>query len=281
MSGPQRSLEQSSGLRTLASLAFARSARSSTLAIPDTNFELMPRFSRAQVRRWRAMLIGVPIAGLLFALLFPLVYALSVREERGPVYDLPSVPQSSYMVMVVDWGYHTAIVVEQPRDWALGPSGDEQAPFVEYAWGDRRFYMESDYRPHAVVAALVLPTESVLYVRGHSRPPSFDGARAVSVRSVDAGALHGLLVELERSFQRSGDGSRLAPHPVVRGFAGRFYPAYGRYMWTRDCNWWTVTRLHAGQLAGTARSIVFSGQVISRLHGFRAAAPLRPLGPQR
>jgi hypothetical protein len=180
--------------------------------------------------------------------------------------------------MVVDWGYHTAIIVEQPRGWALGPAGDEHAPFVEYAWGDRKFYMESDYRPQAVFATLVLPTESVLYLRGRPRPPPFDGARAVSVRSVDAGTLHSLLAELERSFQRNPDGSRQAPHPVVRGFAGRFYRAQGRYMWTRDCNWWTVTRLRAAQLAGTARGIVFSGQVMSRLDGFRATVPHPPLG---
>jgi hypothetical protein len=180
--------------------------------------------------------------------------------------------------MVVDWGYHTAIVIEQPPGAALGPPGDEHAAFLEYAWGDRKFYMESNFRPHSVFATLVLPTESVLYLRGRSRPPSFNGARAASLRRVDAETLHELLLELERSFKRGSDGRRLAPYPAVRGYAGRFYPAYGKYVWTRDCNWWTVTRLHSAQLAAGARGVVFSGQVLQRLDGFQGVDPRHPLG---
>ena len=223
-------------------------------------------------RLWRALLVGVPLAVVVFALGFPLLYALATSEQRGPIHGLPPVPPGSYSVIVADWGYHTAIVVEQPRDWALGPPGEERAPFLEYAWGDRRFYMESDYRPHAVFATLVLPTESVLYLDGRPRPPSLDGARAVFARRVDAAALHRLLLDLERSFQRGPSGDRLAPYAAATGVGGRFYPAYGRYLWTRDCNWWTVVRLNAAQLAGGASGVVFSGQVKSRLRDFVVAA---------
>jgi len=223
-------------------------------------------------RWWRVAVIGVPFAVVVFSLLFPLVYALTTREERGAAPELPAVPQGQYLVLVADWGYHTSIVVEQPRDWALGPPGQEHASFIEYAWGDKRFYMESDFRPQSVFATIVLPTESVLYLNGRPRPISVDGARAAFVRSVNADTLRLLLIELERSFRRGADGNRLAPYPVASGFAGRFYPAHGRYLWTRDCNWWTVTRLHAAQLGSDARGVVFSGQVMSRLHGFHVTA---------
>ena len=87
---------------------------------------------------------------------------------------------------VADWGYHTSIIVEQPRGWTLGPPGKERASFLEYSWGDKLFYMESDYRPHAVFATLVLPTPTVAYLDGWADPPDFRGARAVYARTIDA-----------------------------------------------------------------------------------------------
>src|ERR671938_18103 len=68
----------------------------------------------------------------------------------------------------------------------VGPAGREDAPFVEYAWGDRRFYMESNFWPHVVFATLFLPTESVAYVDGWPRAPGpSDGARSLSRADVD------------------------------------------------------------------------------------------------
>ncbi len=82
-----------------------------------------------------------------FATLFPVIYAVTAPEPRGPLLPLSLPPCAAYRVFVVDWGYHTAIIAEQPSGWALGPPGEERAPFLESAWGDRRFYLESNYRP--------------------------------------------------------------------------------------------------------------------------------------
>ena len=215
-----------------------------------------------RLARW--MLVGV----VAFTLLFPVIYAVAVPEQIGPPETLPNVPAGTYRVYVVDWGYHTAVVVPQPAGWTLGPPGDERAPLLEYAWGDRRFYMESNFWPHSVYATLILPTESVVYLDGRDSPPSFAGARAVYVRVVDAATLRALLGELERTFRRAPDGSRVPPYSNHAGYAGRFFPAYGRYVWTRNCNWWTVERLRSTGLAGSGAGIVFSGQVSGRLRGF-------------
>ena len=216
-----------------------------------------------------ARVAGAALAAiLLFALLFPLAYALVVPEERGAEVAVPVVPPGRYRVHVADWGYHTAIVLEQPPGWSMGPTGEERAPFLEYAWGDRRFFMESDYRPHAVFATVALPTASVLYLDGRPDPPSLEGARAVYSRTVDAPTLHRLIRELERTFRRTLDGARLAAHPAAPGYGGRFYPARGRYLWTRNCNWWTVKRLAAAAMAGDDAGVILSGQVAGRLREF-------------
>ena len=224
--------------------------------------------SRGRSRRWVRWVRWVLVGVVAFTLLFPVIYAITVPEQIGALEMLPNVPAGTYRVSVVDWGYHTAIVVPQPAGWTLGPPGEERVPLLEYAWGDRRFYMESNYWPQSVYATLILPTESVLYLDGRNSPPSFAGARAVYTRIVDAATLRALLGELEREFRHASDGSRVPPYSGHAGYAGRFFPAYGRYLWTRNCNWWTVERLRAAGLARSGAGVVFSGQVHGRLSGF-------------
>jgi hypothetical protein len=222
---------------------------------------------------WRRRARLALAAVLAFVAVYPPLYAALVPERRPPLPALPEPPAGTYRVFVADWGYHTAVVVEQPRGWRLGPPGAEAAPFLEYAWGDRRFYLESDYRPHALFATLFLPTEAVLYVEGRPDPPRLGGAQALFARTVDAPALRALLAELEGPAARTPDGARLSAHAPTPGYGGRFYPAHGAYLWARDCNWWVVARLAGARLAGAATGVVVTPQVPGRLRGFARVPP--------
>jgi hypothetical protein len=204
---------------------------------------------------------------------FPPLYAALVPDRLPPLPTLPEPPAGNYRVFVVDWGYHAAIVVEQPRGWRLGPPGAEGAPFLAYAWGDRRFYYESDYQPHSVFATLFLPTDAVLYLDAHPDPPRFGGAEDVYARTVDAGTVRTLLAALERTARRDTSGARLPALAPAPGYRGHFYPAHGRYLWTRNCNWWVVARLAEAGLASAPAGVVFTTQVPARLRGFTRARP--------
>ena len=85
---------------------------------------------------------------------------------------------------------------------SCAPPGAEAAPFVEYGWGDRKFYPKSDFRPLSVFATLVLPTEIVLYVEGRTALPRVGGAAAVAVRTVSASELTRLVTHIERYARR-------------------------------------------------------------------------------
>jgi hypothetical protein len=202
----------------------------------------------------------------------PLLHTVVMPEPRAPLVRLAEPPAGRYTVLVADWGHHTAIVVQQPPGWRLGPPGAEAAPFLEVAWGDRRYFHGGERSPQAVIAALFLPTDSVLFLAGHSDPPRLAGTVAVWERQVEAPTLRALLGALERSLQRGGDGERLAPLPPRPGQRGRFFPAHAAYLWSRNCNWWTVQRLREAGLASAPTGVVVAAQVPGRLRGFRPVA---------
>lgn len=222
---------------------------------------------RHVVTRSLAILMGIGIG-------FPMLYALFVPEHRLEAEPFALPHTGTYRVFVVDWGYHTSLVVEQPSGWQLGPAGEEAAPFLEYAWGERSFYYASDYRIHKVVATLFAPTASVLYLDGHPDPPHLSGADAVLQATVDASTIQKLLHALEHSIQRTAGGNRLASLPLVTGYGGRFYPAHGHYLWTRNCNWWTIARLTDVGLSARPMGVVLPSQVLRHAHGFAKIDPL-------
>jgi len=236
----------------------------------------MTRVARP-LRNWRSWRRALLVLFAAIVVLPPVFSALFPDRPAVPVV-LPAVPTGEYLVYVADWGYHTSVIVEQPPGSRLGPTGRETARFVEFAWGDRRFYMESDHRPHALFAALLLPTEAVTYVAAWDSPPEMVARpRALLARTVTAAELHALITALERSIRRADATTpvsvRVQPFASVVGYSGRFYPAYGRYLWWDDCNRWTVERLASGGLARGGRGVFFSGQVEGRLIGFRRVTP--------
>jgi hypothetical protein len=218
-------------------------------------------------------------AALLLLAAFLALPPLLSELARGPARAtaVPPAPPGRYRVYVADWGYHTAVIFPQPAGWRLGPPGQEGAPFVEAGWGDRRFYMESDYRPHALVTTLLLPSEAVSYLAAWDAPPEQAARpRALYVRDVSADTLRALAASVEGSIRRGAGGGRARAYGSVQGYAGRFYPAHGHYGWWDDCNRWTAERMAAAGLATGGAGVIFSGQVAGRLLGFRRVAPAAP-----
>ena len=219
-----------------------------------------------RVSKWR-------IAAVVFAVLSagPWVYVRLWPDPPEPV-AVPAADQSpaEYLVYVVDWGYHTSIVVPQPPGFAFGPRNEIQAPFVEFAWGDRSFYLESNYWPHRVFATLFLPTASVTYLAGWPRAPvKSDGMKALWSRSVTSDELTRLYAATEGSIRHKSAQQRQDEYPPASGYRGRFYPAHGYYLFWADCNRWTVDQLHSAGLAESGTGVILSRQVAARLHGFR------------
>jgi hypothetical protein len=197
---------------------------------------------------------------------------VEIFPDRPVAVRVGEPPSGTYRLYVAEWGYHASIILEQPPGWRLGPPGQEDAPFVEFAWGDRRFYMESNYWPHSVFATLFLPTSSVAYVAAWSadvEPAAGARARALYERSVTAEELRAVVASIESTIRRDAIGARVAAFPPRAGHRGRFYAAIGDYIWTSNCNRWTLDRLAAADLSQGGGGVVFVQQVSGRLRGFR------------
>lgn len=193
-----------------------------------------------------------------------LLGAAACAPPPGPV-TLPDAPSDSLRVWAVAGGWHAALIVEQPDGWALGPPGQERAPFVELDWGERRWYMEEDHI-WALVSAL-WPTESVMHVRAWARPPEAeDGFHLFAERRVSPEAYRTLVEAIERAFVREDDGTRAEPHEGGAQYGGRFYPGRVRYTVAHNSNAWVVARLREAGLAERGFvPILFASQVRGRL----------------
>lgn len=188
-------------------------------------------------------------------------------------------PQDSarrYALYVADYGYHTAIFVQQPQAWSLAhaeAAPDSSGVYAEYAWGDRRFYMESRYAPWSLFATLLLPTDAVAYVAHHDRAPEQSpGLRALHRRDVSAAEMVALSIQLERWIVRDSAGARSQAFARAPGYRGRFHRAFGRYSWWQNCNRWTLAQL---AVIGASRErilVVTPAHVLSRLQGFAPVA---------
>lgn len=224
------------------------------------------RKCRSVVKKQRCLRVVVLLIGGLWGL--PALYMVLFTPPRPPV-NLPSIQQLQqpvYNLYVSNWGFHTAIILEQPQGWRLGPLNHPEARYVEYGWGDQHFFMESDRSLLTVLAAGIIPTDSVMYLRGSDQLPNAQ-IGPLYYRSVTRQQLYDLIQSLEQGFKRQ-QGNRKMPFPEVPEFVGQFYPGREYYTIWSDCNAWTIRHLQDINVAHSAIPVVFAEQVGPSLKGF-------------
>ncbi len=236
---------------------------------------------------WRGRLGGVVLALVAMLGLLALPPLIATDHAIAPASSVrlpmlaPADSARRFAVYVADYGYHTSIFVEQPRDWPLEHADaepDSGGAYAEYAWGDRRFFMESRYAPWSVFATLFLPTEAVAYVAHHARAPGeLRGLRALHRRDVSAAEMMALSTQLERWIVRDSAGARSRAFDKVPEYRGRFHRAFGRYSWWQNCNRWTLAQLAVIDASRERALIVMPSHVLSQLKGFAIVAMNDPV----
>jgi hypothetical protein len=219
------------------------------------------------MRKWTWGGVGLVV----LLVLAPALFVEFTQRRPVPPAQTGPVEPGPYSVYVADWGYHTSVILQQPPGWTIGPANLPTAAYVEYAWGNRAYYMSMHPSAVAGLAALLIPGKSVTYVAGWATAADLlrAGARRILVRQVSGATLQALAADLEATLDRR------VQFPAVPGYGGRFYGSVARYLWWYDCNRWTVDRLAPSGLATSGRGVLFSWQVAGRLRGFESATPPR------
>lgn len=149
---------------------------------------------------------------------------------------------------MVSHGWHTGIVLpaEAVPAGALPPmDGIEGHRYLEFGWGDARFYQAGGGSVWLAVRALFWPTESAVHLVGFEQPPDrfFAGSERL-LRTISTAERDRLVAFLAGSFWMGDSGET---DILGRGLYGdsRFFLGEGRYLFPETCNVWTARALAA------------------------------------
>lgn len=149
-------------------------------------------------------------------------------------------------IYVARRAWHTGILIAREdwphRDWAV-LADFPRADYLEFGWGEERYYQAERNTFWQGVRAAFWPNSSVIHVIGLHAPvtATVQADDLVQVR-IPAERLRAIASAIEQEFverspQPIGSTHPWAPTP------NRFYKAKRTFYFARMCNWWIATRL--------------------------------------
>ncbi|MFP6746671.1 MAG: DUF2459 domain-containing protein [Alphaproteobacteria bacterium] len=196
------------------------------------------------------------------------VLALLVNACAGPVPASPGKAGGKITIFVTSNGWHTGLVMAKtdiPPGLLPEVADFAEAVYVEFAWGDAKFYPAKVTTALMTMRAALLPTPAVMHVVGLWTAPEryFPEAEIVTL-SVGRADFRNLVEFIHGGFERSGAQRVAASAPGLYPSSG-FYPATGRFHLFNTCNTWTARALRAAgfkiKATGTTQAEALMQQV--------------------
>ena len=189
-------------------------------------------------------------------------------------YGPATAPESLRSVYVVKRGWHTGIAIAAAdwpnRDWSVLRDFPESR-YLEFGWGDARFYQAEEETWWMAVRAAFFSTSSSIHGIGFDRPAAAPlRADEVGEVRVTAEGLQRLAESVEREFKQeqpvaNGASLQVTPQP------NKFYDARRRFYFPRMCNWGTAKRLEEGNCPVAGWSVVSANRMVREARGFAGA----------
>lgn len=210
---------------------------------------------------------------MLLAAVLLLVCSLPGCATDGGCVDDTTPAELVRSVYVVKRGWHTGLAIAAAdwpnRDWSLlaqFPDSD----YLEFGWGDARFYPAEPETWSLGIRAALWPTSSVIHVIGVRTPilANIQADDIVEVRvSVDG------LRRMAEAIQREFTEQTPAALPVSLSAAptpNRFYSARRQFFFPRMCNWWIASRLQEASCPIQPWSVVTAPRIMREARSFES-----------
>lgn len=202
-----------------------------------------------------------------------LLCSITGCSSTGKCFVSGALPDSLRSIYVVRRGWHTGIVVAAAdwpnRGWIL-LTDFPNVDYLEFGWGDERFYQAERNTLWLGSRAALWPTSSVIHVIGLPAPVTGNAHadEIVEVR-IPIDGLRRLTTAIEQEF--AGDrptpsGSALSSAPTPN----RFYEAKRSFFFPLMCNWWIATRLQEAGCPIQPWSVVTASRVMREAREFGA-----------
>jgi uncharacterized protein (TIGR02117 family) len=174
-------------------------------------------------------------------------------------------------IFIVQRGWHTGVLIPAAdwpnRRWRLLQEFTA-VDFLEFGWGDERFYQAEENTVGVAVRAALWPTPSVIHVIGlASNGPTDAQANDIVPVRVSAEGLRALTAGIEREFageQPIPNGPEVSWAPAPN----RFYDAKRTFYFPRMCNWWVAKRLEDAGCPIRPWTVVAARRVIREARRF-------------
>lgn len=232
----------------------------------------VPRADGHEVPTLSSKLTSVCIVVLLASL-------LAGCASNDACYETGASQESLRSVYVIKRAWHTGIAVAT-ADWP-NPNWSVLADFprskyLEFGWGDARFYQAEEESSWLAIRAAFFSTSSAVHVIGFQdpTPDTLIADEVIEVR-VSVDGLKQLAQSIEQEFARSeptpiGTSLEATPEP------NKFYAAKRRFFFPRMCNWWTARRLNEGGCPIAAWSVISANRIVREARGFAGAPQTSP-----
>jgi uncharacterized protein (TIGR02117 family) len=168
-------------------------------------------------------------------------------------------------IYIIRRAQHTGIAIPMKGwpnpQWAL-LKDFSGAEYLEFGWGDERFYQAEEETLWLGVRAALWPTSSVIHVIGLNQPirVTAQADDVVQIR-LSAEELREVALAIEQEFTGASPratGVTLAAAPVPN----RFYSAKRSFYFPRMCNWWVAKHLQLVQCPVTAWTVITAGRAM-------------------
>jgi uncharacterized protein (TIGR02117 family) len=154
-------------------------------------------------------------------------------------------------IYVVRQGWHTGFVVPSSTIQAQLPELYERfgnSPYLEFGWGDKRYYEADEITSGLTLQAIFWPTESVVHaVAIPERPDIHFTDSELETLCLDSRQYSLLIGFIENSFYKDNDGNIIKSKNDSDGNS-QFYKGEGHYYSMNTCNNWTARGLKSAGL---------------------------------